>query len=180
MDPYRAAPALIAPCPRCGDVDLSSRAVADARIDECARCRGVFVSSGLMPRFLDALDLGGAVLDAFPPGQPVAHPGGPMYVKCPRCRIVMNRRLFATGSRVIVDVCRPHGIWFDDAELHAIAAFAAGGGMARAAAADAHRRAAEKADADRRTARTPWVPDATELSNQRGSVLDAVLAFLFR
>ncbi|MCE9578179.1 MAG: zf-TFIIB domain-containing protein [Deltaproteobacteria bacterium] len=182
MDPYRARPALTAPCPRCGDVELSTRAVADARIDECSRCSGVFVPGDLMPRFLDALDLGGLVLDEFPPGTPVAHPGGPMYVKCPRCRIVMNRRLFATGARVVIDVCKLHGIWFDDAELHAIAAFAANGGMERAASADAKRLAAEKADADRRaSAHVPWVADPADLATQRRvSILDAVLGFLFR
>jgi hypothetical protein len=29
----------------------------------------------------------------------------------------MNRRQYAPGSGVIVDVCRDHGIWFDDEEL---------------------------------------------------------------
>jgi Zn-finger nucleic acid-binding protein len=180
VDPYRAPSALLAPCPRCADVDLAPRALADARIEECLRCAGVFVPAALMPRFLDALDLGGAVLEEFPKGQPVAHPGGPMYVKCPRCQVVMNRRLFATGAKVVVDVCKAHGIWFDDAELHAVAAFAAGGGMERAASLDAVQRAAERADAERRaSARTPWVGEEHDYANRRRTrSIDLVLAFV--
>jgi Zn-finger nucleic acid-binding protein len=140
VNPYREASAPDLTCPRCG-VGLTSRAIADARVDECSRCAGVFVPSLLMPRVTDALDLAPEVIAQFPEGTPVPHPGGPMYVKCPRCRSVMNRRLFAPGARVVVDECRGHGVWFDDAELRAVADFVADGGMERARKAEAAERA---------------------------------------
>jgi Zn-finger nucleic acid-binding protein len=137
--PYREPSAPKAPCPRCG-VELSTRLVLDARVDECTRCGGVFVPAALMPRFTDALDLASEVIATFPEGETVAHPGGPLYVKCPRCHNVMNRKLFADGAKVIIDECVGHGVWFDDAELRAVAEFVAGGGMERVKRAEAEDR----------------------------------------
>ena len=131
MNPYRETPEPEHPCPRCG-VELAPRAIADVRVDECSKCAGVFVPAALMPRLTDALDLANEVIAAFPEGEIVDFHGGRMYVKCPRCKGVMNRQLFAPGARVIVDVCRGHGVWFDDAELRAVADFVAAGGMERA------------------------------------------------
>jgi Zn-finger nucleic acid-binding protein len=92
------------------------------------------VPSTLMPRFQDSRDLGREVMQTFPYVEVTPHPGGAMYIQCPRCRTRMNRRLFADGAKVVVDVCRGHGIWFDDGELRAVVEFIAGGGLARAAA----------------------------------------------
>jgi len=41
----------------------------------------------------------------------------------------MNRINFARCSRVIVDVCKGHGTWFDAQELSAIVQFIRGGGL---------------------------------------------------
>jgi hypothetical protein len=46
----------------------------------------------------------------------------------------MNRKLFASGSGVVVDVCRSHGTFFDAGELPAIIDFVMAGGLAKAAA----------------------------------------------
>jgi Zn-finger nucleic acid-binding protein len=119
--------------------------VGEVRIDECPSCEGVFVDRDLVPRLLDPGDLGATVVATFPEGEPEIAIRGPMYVKCPRCRGVMNRRQFATGARVVVDICREHGVWFDTAELRAVAAFAEAGGLVRAAALDAARAEKEKA-----------------------------------
>jgi Zn-finger nucleic acid-binding protein len=140
VNPYREAPAPDRPCPRCG-VGLADRPVADVRIGECPRCAGVFVPAHLIPRFLDALDLGGEVMATFPSTPTtVRPPGGPMYVKCPRCAVLMNRRQFAPGAKVVVDVCRDHGLWLDDGELRALAGFAAAGGIERARAEEVEAR----------------------------------------
>lgn len=50
-------------------------------------------------------------------------PGAPMYVACPRCDELMARRRFAS-ARVVVDVCRTHGAWFDRHELTAAVGYA--------------------------------------------------------
>ena len=41
----------------------------------------------------------------------------------------MHRVNFAKCSNVIVDVCKPHGTWFDKDELHRIVKFITAGGM---------------------------------------------------
>jgi hypothetical protein len=43
----------------------------------------------------------------------------------------MNRKNFARLSGVVIDVCRPHGAWFDRGELGAIRAFLREGGLAK-------------------------------------------------
>ena len=45
------------------------------------------------------------------------------YLRCPVCNDVMNRVNFARASGVILDVCRPHGAWFDAGELRAVRSF---------------------------------------------------------
>ena len=128
MNPYRdGAPPVGDLCPRC-ELALAPRHVADVTIDECGACGGVFVPGALMPRFLDGLDLGGEVIATFPPGTP-ANAERQLYVKCPKCAQRMHRRLFAKRAKVILDICRHHGIWFDEHELRAIAVFGSRGGV---------------------------------------------------
>lgn len=43
----------------------------------------------------------------------------------------MNRLNFGKVSGVIVDVCKPHGTWFDAGELTRVVAFASAGGLER-------------------------------------------------
>ena len=146
--PYRELGVPTRPCPRCGFA-LVPQSVLDARLESCPGCDGIFVGRPLIPRLLDPLDLGGEVLATFPPGLPSTAVHGPMYVKCPHCLVVMNRRQFATGAKVVVDICRIHGIWFDADELRAVAAFAEAGGMERAAAIEERRREQQRAEAAR-------------------------------
>lgn len=178
MSPYRDAPVLGRTCPRCAG-ELARRALADAHIEECRACKGVFVDSKLIPRILDALDLGGEVISTFPRGAagPTVEPYlGPTYLKCPHCSGIMNRRLFATGAKVIVDLCAHHGMWFDAAELRAVADFAAGGGMERAAKRDAAERARREAQQYPRHA--PIVPEAPATVKEEGpSLLLTLLEF---
>jgi Zn-finger nucleic acid-binding protein len=44
----------------------------------------------------------------------------------------MNRKNFAKISGVIIDECKPHGIWLDGGELELIRTFIADGGLERA------------------------------------------------
>lgn len=41
----------------------------------------------------------------------------------------MNRFNFANCSGVVLDSCRPHGVWFDPDELRRIVEFIRGGGL---------------------------------------------------
>jgi Zn-finger nucleic acid-binding protein len=55
-----------------------------------------------------------------------------VYIPCPECGDLMNRRNFAGCSHVIIDWCRRHGAWFDRSELHQIVMFIKNGGLRKA------------------------------------------------
>lgn len=67
---------------------------------------------------------------AEPAGEPA--PGGRFYIPCPECGKLMNRKNFAGCSGVIIDFCKPHGLWFDRKELQQIADFIDAGGLHKA------------------------------------------------
>lgn len=121
------------PCPRC-DQQLAPRLVDDLVIDECMGCRGIFLDHVAIQRTITdrrqarAEALLGALPQTITFDRP---PPGKMYIKCPICRVVMNRKLFATGSGVIVDVCRSHGTFFDVGELPRIIQYVQDGGLDR-------------------------------------------------
>ena len=75
------------------------------------------------------------------------------YRPCPVCADLMNRFNFAGCSGVILDACKPHGVWFDADELRRIVEFIRGGGLdvARGLEKDSledERRRLERAGAD--------------------------------
>ena len=136
--PYRSAQAPTTHvCPRCAGVALARRPIAHVAVDECPRCGGVFVARDVLAVMIDDLGLYAAVRAAFPGGGRAATTGGPFYGKCPVCEELMNRRLFADGAQVIVDVCHAHGTWFDAKELTKVIDFVERGGLEAAAAARA-------------------------------------------
>jgi Zn-finger nucleic acid-binding protein len=120
------------PCPRCA-APLSARRVADIVIDECGACLGVFLDHVAIKRVVidRAQARATALLGALPHREVSAVPaaGQKMYLPCPVCHVVMNRRLFATGTGVIIDVCRSHGTFFDAGELPLIIEFVMNGGL---------------------------------------------------
>jgi Zn-finger nucleic acid-binding protein len=165
------------PCPRCSKV-LHARRVGDIVIDECAACLGVFLDHVAIKRVVidRAQSRAEALLGALPRSEIKAVPaaGQKMYLPCPVCRVVMNRRLFATGTGVIIDVCRSHGTFFDAGELPLIIDFVMNGGLERAQIKDiermretARRELAQARDAARDAARM----QGASLSHSRGSAL---------
>lgn len=123
-------------CPRCSTT-LHGRKVDDLVIDECERCLGIFLDHVAVQRVVTDRQQAraDAVLGALPRGEaPNALPaaGQRMYVKCPVCTIVMNRKLFSAGSGVIIDVCRAHGVFFDAGELPRVIEFVMQGGLEHA------------------------------------------------
>lgn len=122
-------------CPRC-DQALRARLVGDVVVDECAHCLGLFLDQIAIRRVIEgrAQARAEALLGALPSRQveKTAPPGGRMYLKCPSCRTIMNRKLFAAGAGVIVDVCRAHGTFFDPGELPAVIEFVMKGGLEQA------------------------------------------------
>ncbi|MBK9519122.1 MAG: zf-TFIIB domain-containing protein [Anaeromyxobacter sp.] len=123
----------------------------------CGRCRGVWLAPEAFQQICQ--------LEERPPGEEAAivQARGPVvdrrpsaqeervrYRVCPTCRDVMSRTNFAKVSGVVIDVCRPHGAWFDKGELAAIRRFLRAGGLLRYGR---HRRLGSEVAAPRRGAR---------------------------
>ncbi|MDQ3371046.1 MAG: zf-TFIIB domain-containing protein [Myxococcota bacterium] len=123
-------------CPRC-DEPLGPRRIDDIVVDECIACHGLFIDQVAIQRIVTdrrqarAESLLGALPSTFNYERP---PAGKMYIKCPICRVVMNRKLFAAGSGVVIDVCKSHGTFFDTGELPRIIEYVMQGGLEKAAA----------------------------------------------
>jgi Zn-finger nucleic acid-binding protein len=124
------------PCPRCTTTLLSSRLLGDIVIDECGNCNGLFLDRVAIKRVIEDRQQARAeaLLGTLPAQMTSAlvKPGQKMYLKCPVCATVMNRKLFAMGAGVIVDVCKNHGTFFDTGELPAIIQFVMKGGLEKA------------------------------------------------
>ena len=164
------------PCPRCTTA-LHARRVGDIVIDECGACLGVFLDHIAIKRVVvdRAQSRAETLLGALPRCEvkPVPGAGQKMYLPCPVCHVVMNRRLFATGTGVIIDVCRTHGTFFDVGELPLIIDFVMNGGLDRAQKKEiermrdaARRELAQARDAAREAARSIGA-----VSHSRGSAL---------
>lgn len=126
------APDLEASCPSCRE-RLSSRSLGRARLSGCPRCGGVWADPASFRAICEEREEGsaylgaGSVLPAPRASDPQSSPI--VYRPCPACGELMNRFNFAGCSGVILDACKPHGVWFDPDELRRIAAFIQGGGM---------------------------------------------------
>lgn len=119
------------PCPRCG-VPMAARPVGDLVIDECDDCHGVFLDHVAILRVVNDRQQARAeaILAVVPRAEIFLNPpGARMYIKCPVCATLMNRKQFSTGSGVIIDVCKPHGAFFDPGELPAVITFVMNGGL---------------------------------------------------
>jgi Zn-finger nucleic acid-binding protein len=129
------------PCPRCVTA-LRPRLVGDIVIDECGHCLGVFLDQTAIQRVITDRQQARAesLLGALPRAEPVALPtDGKLYIKCPCCHTIMNRRQFAAGAGIIVDVCKQHGTFFDVGELPRIIEFVMNGGLEKAARVEIER-----------------------------------------
>jgi Zn-finger nucleic acid-binding protein len=119
------------PCPRCY-INLGQIYIGSIPVNECSHCHGLWVLAETFDQICMDQEKQSAVL-GFP--HQMLKPGDQpfdtriRYFPCPTCRTLMNRVNFARCSGVIVDVCRPHGVWFEKDELHRIVEFIRSGGM---------------------------------------------------
>jgi Zn-finger nucleic acid-binding protein len=139
-------------CPRC-DGAMAEVVVGGVDLDECSACRGLFVGQAAIQHVIADPSYGDALLAELPRAK-TSPINSRMYVKCPVCREVMNRKQFATGAGVVIDVCRRHGTFFDVGELPAIVEFVMAGGLAKAQQKDLERLRdqARQAESDARAA----------------------------
>lgn len=117
-------------CPRC-KVNTKEVALGKSTLRECPVCEGLWVDSVALHQICTDRErqttiLGNAA-DILPNTQLALE--RVRYIPCPVCKQLMHRVNFARCSNVIVDVCKPHGTWFDKDELHRIVKFISAGGM---------------------------------------------------
>ena len=129
----KPAQACVGKCPRC-DLDLLLLPVGEKQLFECPACGGLWVDKDTLQQICTEREQQQAVMGFdFGSNPQTATPGRDrrIYVPCPVCRKLMNRRNFADCSGIIVDWCRDHGTWFDRDEFRRIMQFILGGGLAK-------------------------------------------------
>lgn len=119
-------------CPRCDTAFLLVKAGRET-LRECPACGGLWVDNATLQRICTEQEEMQAVMGFNP--DPVrtavgkSHQPARVYIPCPECQKLMNRRQFAGCSGVIVDWCKAHGTWFDRDELKQIIQFILAGGL---------------------------------------------------
>jgi Zn-finger nucleic acid-binding protein len=111
---------------------MESVQVGTASLEECGRCHGVWVDKITLEQICASHEkqvavLGNATEETKEQGMQLE--SAVRYVPCPGCQQLMNRVHFANCSKVIVDVCKAHGTWFDKDELRRIVEFIRSGGL---------------------------------------------------
>ena len=133
LAPRAAATPDGAPCPACAKCLAASR-IGDLDVQGCQACGGLWLDRAIFEQLGASRERQGAVLGALP--APTAPPEATLepvrYRPCPTCAQRMNRLNYARRSGVVLDVCKSHGLWFDQDELRRVLAFIAGGGLDRA------------------------------------------------
>jgi Zn-finger nucleic acid-binding protein len=120
-------------CPACGDgFPLKSRRLGKDSISvaECQQCAGLWIGHANCERLMDRAAQAAEHLrgvQANPP-KPAGITARPVYRRCVQCGETMARRQYLRRSGVIVDICRDHGIWFDDKELSELLNWVSQGG----------------------------------------------------
>ena len=138
-------------CPRCRE-EARRTTVGDTELCECGQCGGLWLEAETFQRLCADRERQAAVLAllASPAALAVRHrspAADPVrYLPCLECGKVMNRLNFARSSGIVLDVCKQHGVWFDEHELRRVVEFIGAGGLdtarakERAALAEERRR----------------------------------------
>src|SRR5688572_32846233 len=110
-------------CPRCKNL-LHSRVLAELSVAECSGCAGLWVTTEVLEQLCRRAHLPDSIaassLEDYRRSEPDTRA---VYLRCPDCTTLMMRRTIATGTGVIVDTCKRHGLWLDHGELEKILAF---------------------------------------------------------
>lgn len=111
-----------------------------------------------------------------------ATPAKISYVPCPSCKQLMNRSNFARASGVIIDLCKPHGVWFDADELPKIIEFIREGGieLARQRERLALKEERDRLESDKRTASLEMNRSALTGSLDDAPRFGGIIDFLFK
>lgn len=125
-------------CPRC-DTPLVPADIASVRIHECHDCGGLWIDAASFDRICEDREKQEKAI-VYPTAikavtmKTPAQKANRFYVPCPECGELMNQKNFAGCSGIVIDLCKPHGIWFDRQELQQIINFIKDGGLQKARA----------------------------------------------
>jgi Zn-finger nucleic acid-binding protein len=159
-------------CPDCRH-PLVARTAGVVGFSECARCGGLFLGQEAFDAVAKDADARQRVA-AFDelPRKGTEPEKGFHYRPCPVCHKLMNRSNYGSGSGVIVDVCGPHGVFFDRGELTRIVTFLEKGGWDRVKKREKQRMEEELSALERRKA------GALDLQSPSGGGLSGIIGFL--
>ena len=119
-------------CPRCGQ-DLAPETMNRVTVERCTACKGLWFDGDEIEHAIDVTTRGRSLEEAAATRKMLPAWTKPVegvhYLHCARCGEVMARRQVAPRTGVIIDICRPHGVWFDAGEFEHFQAFAAAGGL---------------------------------------------------
>jgi Zn-finger nucleic acid-binding protein len=116
-------------------VPLVITSLGDAKIHQCHTCGGLWLAKETFDNLAANHEIRGQAIGVLPGEKPQGKRLSSetvYYRPCPCCGKLMNRLNYARISKVIVDVCKDHGIWFDQDELRQVLAFIDSGGLVRA------------------------------------------------
>lgn len=150
-------------CPRCR-TGLNSVALGKTTVRECPKCEGLWVDTDSFNQICADREQQAVILGVATalPTDGEQNLEVVRYLPCPVCGELMHRVNFARCSHVIVDVCRPHGTWFDKDELRRIVEFIRAGGMEQA-------RLREINEMERQRRALELARDSTQLKSGIGS-----------
>ena len=118
-------------CPACRGV-MREALVGETALLECGKCRGMWLDAATFEHVCADREAQGAVLHQWPSARRPATAAEVRYRKCVACGKMMNRLNFGRLSGTVVDVCKGHGTFLDEGELHLIVTFIQQGGLDRA------------------------------------------------
>lgn len=121
-------------CPSCAEHHpLVSRQLGQGNtpVFECNCCGGLWLSLETLEQLTEKA-VSEAVFDTLPDTKKRL-PGpqrqlGSLYRPCAYCKSLMVRRNYGRRSGTIVDICRHHGVWFDNDELARVLTWIRNGG----------------------------------------------------
>jgi Zn-finger nucleic acid-binding protein len=139
-------------CPACGsNHTLTSRAWGKVSALECQCCAGLWLGIPSFEQLTADAAAEAATADRdnhskarapqveSPPLDSSPAPTGQRYRPCAVCGQLMVRQNFGHHSGVVIDRCKPHGLWFDADELPRILDWVRHGGLAQITPAEAAR-----------------------------------------
>ena len=138
------------PCPGC-KAEMRAVRVGTTSFHECSSCAGSWLTADAFSQLCTSREERGAMAALVSGGGHAVRTvsGAVRYVACPICKKTMNRQNFGRRSGVIIDVCKGHGVWFEQSELQSVLAFVDSGGLELARRAEQERQAEERQKLER-------------------------------